>query len=227
VSPGQLVGIPEDAILPDPKGWALLFHPDLIKGTSLESQMLNYTFFSYEVNEALHVSRQERSIISGCFHKIQHELSQSIDKHSRKLITANIELLLNYCTRFYDRQFITRDHIHGEIVMRFESLLNKYFLSERLTNLGLPSVSYCATELRLSANYFGDIIKKETGKSAQELIHNKIILLAKERVLNEEISIAEVSYQLGFKYPQHFTRIFKEYVGITPMEYRLSNYFRN
>ncbi|TDO22490.1 helix-turn-helix domain-containing protein [Pedobacter duraquae] len=227
IGPGQVIGIPEAAIVPEPKGWALLFHPDFLKGNPLESHILNYSFFSYEINEALHVSKMERQVVSGCFHKIQHELRHDLDKHSRKLITANIELLLSYCARFYDRQFISRDYLNNTIIQKFDRLLHDYFFSDRPKEAGLPTVAYCAAELRLSANYFGDLIKKETGKTAQELIHNKIIELAKERVLDPGVNISDVAYTLGFKYPQHFTRLFKENAGVTPMEYRLSNYSRN
>jgi AraC-like DNA-binding protein len=158
-----------------------------------------------------------------CFGKIEYELQQSIDKHSKMLIASNIELFLNYCTRFYDRQFITRDNAHKGILERFEHLLNGYFSSDKPQHIGLPSVAYCAGQLHLSANYFGDLIKKETGKSAQEYIQSKVIDVAKERILDIDKSITEVAYELGFKYPQHFTRVFKQRVGVSPNDYRSSN----
>jgi AraC-like DNA-binding protein len=201
----------------------LLFHPQLIEGTALGKHIQDYTFFSYDVNEALHLSEKERQIVLDCFGKIQYELEQSIDKHSKKLIASNIELFLNYCTRFYDRQFITRDNVHNGILERFEHLLNNYFLSENPANIGLPSVAYCADELNLSSNYFGDLIKKETGKSAQEYIQSKIIDVAKERIFDHNKSVSEIAYDLGFKYPQHFTRLFKQRVGVAPNEYRNLN----
>ena len=150
-------------------------------------------------------------------------MEQSIDKHSKTLIASNIELFLNYCIRFYDRQFITRDNSHKGILEKFEALLNNYYSSDMPQNIGLPSVAYCADELNLSPNYFGDLIKKETGKSAQEYIQSKVIDVAKERIFNIDKSISEVAYELGFKYPQHFTRLFKQRVGLSPNEYRNLN----
>jgi AraC family transcriptional regulator, transcriptional activator of pobA len=220
VAPGQVLGVQPGVKTFDPKGWALLFHPDLIKGTSLGKHIQDYSFFSYDVNEALHLSQKERQLVLDCFSKIQYELEQSIDKHSKKLIASNIELFLNYCTRFYDRQFITRDNAHKGIVEKMEALLNNYFLSDKPQNIGLPSVAYCADELHLSPNYFGDLIKKETGKTAQEYIQTKVIDVAKERIFDIDKSISEVAYELGFKYPQHFTRLFKQKVGMSPNEYR-------
>jgi transcriptional regulator, AraC family len=158
-----------------------------------------------------------------CFAKIVYELQQSIDKHSKKLIVSNIELFLNYCTRFYDRQFITRENANRGILERFEVLLNDYYQSEKPQTIGLPSVAWCAGELHLSANYFGDLIKKETGKTAQEYIQAKVIDLAKDKMANLEKSVNEIAFELGFKYPQHFTRLFKQRVGQSPSHYRILN----
>lgn len=220
LAPEQVIGIVDNGEVFQPKGMALLFHPDFIKGTQLGREIANYTFFSYEVNEALHISEGERKIVLDCLSKIQLELSHSIDKHSRRLIVTNIELLLDYCTRFYERQFITRENVNTDILSKFESLLNEYFHSERPQEEGLPSVAYCASKLHLSANYFGDLIKKETGKSAQEHIQLKLIDIAKERIFDTDKSVSEIAYELGFKYPQHFTRFFKKRIGMTPNEYR-------
>jgi AraC family transcriptional activator of pobA len=154
--------------------------------------------------------------------KIEYELERPIDKHSKRLIVTNIELFLNYCTRFYDRQFVTRDNVHKGILERFEILLNNFFQSDKPETIGLPSVAYCASELNLSASYFGDLIKKETGKSAQEYVQTKVIEVAKERIFDLSKSVSEISYELGFKYPQHFTRLFKQRVGQSPNEYRSS-----
>lgn len=219
-APGQIVGVQPNAQPTEPKGWALLFHPELIKGTALGKHIQDYSFFSYDVNEALHVSDKEKQIILDCFGKIQYELEQSIDKHSKTLIASNIELFLNYCTRFYDRQFIARDNANKGVLERFEDVLNNYFSSGKSQNIGLPSVGWCAEELHLSPNYFGDIIKKETGKSAQEHIQAKVIDIARQRIFDYDKSISEVAYELGFKYPQHFTRAFKKHTGYTPNEYR-------
>ncbi|HEY1054463.1 MAG TPA: helix-turn-helix transcriptional regulator, partial [Emticicia sp.] len=186
----------------------------------LAKSMQEYSFFSYQINESLHLSTRERTLVLDCFSKIENELQQSVDKHSKKLIASNIELFLNYCDRFYDRQFITRDNANRGILEKFEELLNGYFTSEKPETIGLPSVAYCADELHLSPNYFGDLIKKETGKSAQEYIQNKIIEEAKNRIFNGDKTVNEVAYELGFKYPQHFTRFFKQHVGQTPNEYK-------
>ena len=223
LAPGQVVGIVNNGEYFQPKGWALLFHPDLIRGTSLVREMKNYTFFSYESNEALHLSEQERKVIPDCFHNIESELQHAIDKHSKTLIVNNIELFLNYCVRFYDRQFITRSHVNKDILTRFENLLNDYFQSEKPQIIGLPSVQYCADSLHLSPNYFGDLIKKETGNSAQEYIQAKLIGVAKDRIFDTSLSVSEIAYSLGFKYPQHFSRLFKQKVGVTPNEYRMRN----
>jgi len=223
IAPGQVVGIGSKPGITMPKGWALLFHPDLIRGTSLGQHIKEYSFFSYEANEALHLSEKERQIILDCLKKIDYELHQSIDKHSKKLIANNVELLLNYCMRFYDRQFITRGEVNKDILVRFEKLLENYFQSETLQTDGLPSVKYCADQLHLSPNYFGDLIKKETGKSAQEHIQIKLIDIAKERIFDKSKSMSEIAYELGFKHPQHFSRMFKNSVGVSPGEYRTSN----
>jgi AraC family transcriptional activator of pobA len=223
IAPGQVLGVQHGVKTFKAEGWALLFHPDLIKGTTLGKHIQNYSFFSYDVNEALHISTQEREVVLECFKKIQYELQHAIDKHSRNLIVSNIELFLNYCTRFYDRQFITRDVVNSGTLEKFENLLNEYFTSDKAQENGIPSVSYFANELHLSANYFGDLIKKETGKTAQEHIHAKLIDIAKEKIYEPSKSVSEVAYELGFKYPQHFTRFFKQQVGITPNEYRSLN----
>lgn len=219
-APGQIATSEPEGELHQPYGLALVFHPDLIKGTSLGKQIHEYTFFSYDSYEALHVSEKERNLVDICFANIESEIKQNIDTHSRKIIVANIELLLKYCSRFYDRQFITREHVNHGIIEQFEQKLNEYFQGEDLKINGLPSVAYFANELNLSANYFGDLVKKQTGKSALEYIQLRLIDLAKERIFDNSKSVSEVAYELGFKYPQHFTRFFKQKVGVSPMEYR-------
>jgi AraC-like DNA-binding protein len=223
IAPGQVVGIGNAPGIPKPKGWGLLFHPDIIRGTSLGHNIKEYSFFSYEANEALHLSEKEREIILDCLNKIDHELHQSIDKHSKTLIANNIELLLNYCMRFYDRQFITRSHINKDILVKFERLLEEYFQSEMPQTLGLPTVKYCAENIHLSANYLGDLIKKETGKSPQEHIQLKLMVIAKEKIFDTTKTVSEIAYELGFKHPQHFSRLFKNETGYTPNEYRSLN----
>lgn len=220
VAPGQIVG-PGGAIMDEePAGHVLVFHPDIIKGTPLGKKISSYTFFEYQSDEALHVSEMEKKIVMDCFEKIDHELRQGIDKHSKTLIVSYIELLLNYCIRFYDRQFITRDHVNRGVLEKFETLLNAYFASDKPQTIGLPSVAYCAGEMCLSANYFGDLIKKETGKTAQEYIQHKLIDVAKERIFDKDRSISEIAYDLGFKHLPSFTRLFRRKVGMTPHDYR-------
>lgn len=223
ISPGQIYGIDSKGEVIKPSGKALVFHPDLIAGTDLGRKIKNYTFFSYEVNEALHLSKKERAIVNDCFGKIAYEINQNIDKHSKTLIVSNIELLLNYCMRFYDRQFITRSHANKDILIRFENLLNDYFQSDKCQTLGLPTVAWCAEQLHLSANYFGDLIKKETGNTALDYIQSRVIDAAKVMILDNSKSISDIAFQLGFKYQQHFTRLFKQRTGRTPVEYRSGN----
>ena len=223
ISPGQIVNISHIDYDIQPAGFALLFHPDLLKGTNLGKAIEDMSFFSYQVHEALHLSEKERKIVLDCFDKIQFELSNGIDKHSKKLIVSNIELFLNYCTRFYDRQFITRDTVNLGVVKNFEDALNSYIKTGKAKEYGTPSVSYFAEQQHLSANYFGDLVKKETGKSAHEFIQAKIIEVAKEKIFDPSKSLSEIAYELGFKYPQHFTRLFKNKVGYSPNEYRKLN----
>lgn len=220
ISPGQFIDVENKTDYYQPMGNALVFHPDLIRGTSLAGRMNDYTFFSYNTNEALHLSAKERHLVLDLFSKIEDELQHSVDKHSKTLIASSIELFLNYCERFYDRQFITREDVNKGILERFETLLNSYFSSDNPTEIGLPSVAYCADELNLSANYFGDLIRKETGRSAQEYIQAKIIDVAKDKLFDSDKTINKIAYELGFKYPQHFSRMFKKSAGISPSEYR-------
>lgn len=223
IAPGQVVSVDNSGEIYQPKGSALVFHPDLILGTNLRRQIQDYTFFGYQSNEALHLSERERKLVLDYFSKIQYELEHAIDKHTKRLIVSNIETLLNYCVRFYDRQFITRDNAnaHSGILERFEQLLNDYFQTNNPQLIGLPSVAYCANELNLSPNYFGDLIKKQTGQTAQEYIQSKVIDVAKERIVDHSKSINQIAYELGFKYPQHFSRFFKQRVGQSPNEYRM------
>ncbi len=222
LAPDQIVKI-ENRKPHQPKGWALMFHPDLIRGTSLGKSIKDYSFFSYEVFEALHLSEQERQTVLECFNNIANELKHSIDKHSARLIVSNIELFLNYCIRFYDRQFITRSHVNSDILSRFENILNEYFHSDLPQKQGLPTVKYCAEKLNLSANYLGDLLKKETGKSAQEHVQLRLIEIAKEKMFEKDKTVSQVAYELGFEYPQYFSRLFKKKVGMTPNEYRALN----
>lgn len=218
-APGQVVTIDmKKGVVPS--GYGLLFHPDLIKGTSLGQEIKQYSFFSYASNEALHLSEDEKSLFLDCLEKIKRELTYSVDKHSKRLISRNIQLLLDYCMRFYDRQFTTRSAVNKSLLVKFESLLDTYFSDNRAQTVGLPTVKYFAGEMCLSPNYFGDLIKKETGQTAQEYIQNKVIDLAKEMILGTDKTITQIAYELGFQYPQHFNRAFKKNAGYTPNEYR-------
>lgn len=197
-APGQVTGIElKDGTRPLAHG--LLFHPDLIRGTALGRDIKRYSFFSYESNEALHLSEEEKGIFVDCLRKIQIELEHSIDKHSKRLIAMNIELLLDYCLRFYDRQFTTRAETNKDVLVRFERLLDEYLQSDLLRQEGLPTVRYFAEKICLSPNYFGDLIKKETGKTAQENIQDRIISLAKEWILGTNKTVSQIAYDLGFQ----------------------------
>ncbi|HEK20654.1 helix-turn-helix domain-containing protein [Mucilaginibacter sp. 44-25] len=223
VAPGQILTV--ENYLPGikPEGKVLIVHPDFLRGTALSSILTDYNFFSYSINEALHLSNKEIEMVLNMFKTIEDELKRNIDKHTKTLVISHLQLLLNYSTRFYERQFITREHVNKSVLEKFERLLNNYFSSSDPKNIGLPTVAYCAEKLHLSANYFGDLIKKETGISALEYIQGKIIDLAKEKIFDTSKSLSEIAYELGFKYPQHFTRLFKQQVGQTPVEYRSLN----
>lgn len=218
-APGQVVEVKMEKGA-RPLALGLLFHPDLIRGTSLGKEIKQYSFFSYTSNEALHLSDEEKQTYMDCLSKIQAELQHPIDKHSRRLIVRNIELLLDYCMRFYERQFITRAPANKDVLTKFEEGLDTYFQNGLPQEQGLPTVKYFADQACLSPNYFGDLVKKETGRTAQEYIQDKLIHIAKEEILSATRSVSEVAYSLGFQYPQHFTRIFKKRVGCTPGEYR-------
>ena len=218
-APGQVAEI-EMAEGVKPRAYGILFHPDLIKGTPLGSEIKRYSFFSYKSNEALHISDDEKKIIMDCLSKIQMELEHAIDRLSKRLIAGNIQLLFDYCLRFYERQFNTRAVVNKDILSRFESLLDDYFDNGRTRTEGLPTVKYFADKVFLSPNYFGDLIKKETGKTAQEYIQTRLIDAAKEMIAVSDKTMSQIAYELGFQYSQHFNRLFKKNVGYTPNEYR-------
>lgn len=222
-APGQVIGNDDTGEVFEPKGWWLTFQPELLHGTPLGRHIQDYTFFSYSVNEALHLSKQERQTVIDCLLKIDEEIKGTMDKHSHLIITSAIELLLNYCVRYYDRQFITRKKENKDVLGSFEYLLNSYFTSEKPQSLGTPTVAYCAGQLHLSANYFGDLVKKETGNSAQEYIQTKMMDVAKRMLVDSAKSISEIAYTLGYQYPQYFSRAFKKMVGCSPNEYRSVN----
>ncbi|MDR6804595.1 AraC-like DNA-binding protein [Dyadobacter sp. BE34] len=204
-------------------GWGLFFHPDLVRGTSLGDKMKDYTFFSYETAEALHLSEKEKQTLFDCILKIQTELEENIDNHSQTLIVSNIELLLNYCSRYYGRQFITRKNSNKDVVSQVKTLLKEYFTTDGLSDKGLPTVKYLAEMVHLSPNYLSDLLKKETGMNTQDHIHYFLIEEAKNILLNSDASVSEIAYALGFEYPQYFSKLFKQKTGTTPQEFRNLN----
>lgn len=205
------------------EAWRLVFHPNLIRKSELANQIDRYSFFDYDLNEGLHLSEDEKNTVEVILEKVIKEYNQPIDKHSQRLMIANIHLLLDYCLRYYDRQFNTRSNINSDFVSKFERLLKDYYQTDRVQDLGIPTVGYCASELGLSSNYFSDLLKKETGKSAQEHIHSFIIEKAKNRLLNSSNKISEIGYSLGFEYPTYFSNLFKAKTGISPKEFRKLN----
>jgi len=225
-SPNQVIHTPskeEANFMKKKKGWTLLFHPDLIRKSTLGQQIDHYSFFTYEANEALHLSSKEGKFIIEIVNKIKEEYGQNIDQHSQRLIVSNLELLLNYCTRFYDRQFYTRTNQSKDIVAQFEKDLKDYFKKKKQFDTGIPTIQYFAEKAHLSKHYFSDLIKKETTQTPTDHINNFVIEKAKNRILGSEHSITEIAYDLGFNYPHYFGRLFKSKTGMTPLQYRNMN----
>lgn len=224
IAPNQIIEIDSEVEERDDKmGWGLFFHSDLIRATALNDKITAYTFFNYEVAEALHLSEKEKNILFECIQKIQAELQENIDVYSQQIIVSTIELLLGYCSRFYGRQLITRSHRNQSVITQIKNELIRYYADGRLKEQGLPTVKYLADRVRLSPSYLSDLLKKETGKNAQEQIHSHIIEEAKNCLLNTEKNINEIAYDLGFEYPQYFVKLFKQKTGRTPMEFRNLN----
>ena len=224
IAPNQIIEIDDETEHKENMlGWGLFFHPDLIRATSLNDKMKSYSFFNYEVSEALHLSDKEKNILFECIQKIQSELLENIDVHSQYIIVSTIELLLNYCSRFYGRQMITRSQTNKSIIAQIEKILTNYFAEAEIKEQGLPTVKFLADKVQLSSSYLSDLLKKETGKNAQEHIHFYLIEEAKTYLINTEKNINEIAYSLGFEYPQYFNKLFKQKTGNTPMEYRNLN----
>lgn len=223
LAPGQVTSVQSNNSNNERSGWALLFHPDLIRGTQLGEKIKNYTFFSYDVNEALHLSEQEKVLLTELVKTLEHELNTNIDKHSKTLLVSNVELILNYCNRYYDRQFITRSNENKDVIVKLEKYLDQYFDNEDNLEKGIPAAGDCAQALNISTNYLGDLLRKETGKNTQEHIHTFIIERAKSVLLSSNSSVKEIAYELGFNYPQYFNKLFKQKTGLTPAEYRKFN----
>ena len=218
VAPGQIGGKEDNGERVMLTGWALLFHPDLLHGTPLEKAIKNYSFFDYRVNEALHMTDEEHGILTSLMRQIRDELQKRHDELQDSIIVGYIELVLNFCQRFYNRQFITRKFDNSDMLMKFDRLLHDYFDGNMQLTLGLPTVQFCADKLCMSSNYFGDMIKKTTGDTASNYIRQYIIQRAKNELATGE-SIARVAYGLGFEYPQHLSRMFKKLTGMTPSDY--------
>jgi AraC-like DNA-binding protein len=202
------------------EGWGLYFHPELIRNSNLGKKIHEYSFFSYEENEALHLSDEEKQTLLSILKQMVNEYNTNIDHYSHELIISNIELFLNYCKRYYGRQFITRTNQNKDLIVNFENFLSEYVNSDKLRTLGIPSVKHCAEAMNLSANYFGDLLKSETGKNAQEHIHYFLLEQAKNLLVSSKKRINEIAYDLGFEYPQNFSKLFKKKVGLSPTDFR-------
>lgn len=223
MAPGQEFGLEYVGLAPSqPNGWALAFHPDLLKGTSLEHGIDQFQFFSYAINEALHISKKERASITDMIFKLKNELENSVDKHSRDILVSYLDLLFKYCQRFYERQFHTRSQENLNLSVRITQILDHYLTDKTLLKSGPPSVGYCADQLSLSPNYFGDLMRQQLGVSAQEFIQTYLVKVAKEKLHLGVMNIKEISYLLGFEYPNHFSRFFKNQTGVSPSDYKLS-----
>lgn len=219
VAPGQVGGKEDTGELVDLTGWAVLFHPDILQGTALEKEIKNFTFFDYRINEALHMTTDERDLMIALIMQLENELKFPPDAMQNRIIAGFINLLLRYAQRFYNRQFVSRTVTNNDILSRFEGLLKEYFESERQLTSGVPTVGYCAEELCMSSSYFSDVIKRTTGDTANQYIKRFVIQLAKNRLISG-MNSSEVAYSLGYDYPQHFARAFKKITGETPTEYR-------
>ena len=218
-APGQVVNVEPNPDVPFAKFTALVFHPDLLNRTALGRQINRYEFFGYASTEALHLSAQEVEVFRGVIAMIEQELHRAIDKHTRELIFSNIELLLNYCLRFYDRQFISREEINHSVVKKFIEQLDDYISTKALRD-GLPTVAYFADKCYLSNGYFGNLVRVETGRTAKDIIADHLLAHAKQLLNDEAMTITMISNRLGFEYPQHFVRFFKSHTGKTPSAYR-------
>lgn len=218
-SPGQVIStvVDEDLAL---NGYWLIIHPDFIRNYALGKNIKNYGYFSYATNEALHLSEKEETMITGIMKDIEKEYRSIIDSFSQDVIVSHTELLLNYCNRFYNRQFITRKTINNDLLIRLEEILFDYFNGDKVQQLGLPTVQYLADQLNISANYLSDMLRNLTGQNAQQLIHSKLIEKAKETLATTSLSVAEIAFSLGFEHPQSFSKLFKSKTNVSPLAFR-------
>ena len=223
LKPNQVIKVETSGERERNGGWTLIFHPDLIRKSNLGRTIEEYSFFNYEVSEALHLSDDEKQSLKELAKKIEREYQQNIDKHSQEIIIANIEMMLKYCKRYYDRQFYTRTNLNKDLISKFEKVMHDYYNSDNPAEHGLLSVKYCAKVLNMSSNYLGDLIKNETGRSAKDHIHDFIINSAKTTILGSNKTISEIAYNLGFEHPQSFNKLFKARTGMSPSQYRNLN----
>lgn len=219
-APEQIISYNKEESKKNAEGWGLYFHPELIRNTSLGNKINEYTFFSYDDSEALHLSDQEKQTLFLILNQMELEYNTNIDHYSHDLLISNIELLLNYCKRFYGRQLLTRTNQNKDIIAKFEELILDYINSDKLKETGLPTVKYCAEKMNHSPNYFSDLLKSETGKNTQEHIHYYLLEKAKNMLVNTDASVNEIAYELGFEYPQYFSKLFKKKTGLSPTLYR-------
>lgn len=220
LKPNQAIKIANNEDYVGASGWTLLFHPDLVRKSNLGKTISDFSFFNYEANEALHLSEEEKGSLTQIAKKIEQEYSQNIDKHSQELIISNIELLLKYCERYYNRQFYTRTNLNKDMVTKLEQIMADYFESGKVNDLGVLTVGYCAEQMNMSANYLGDLLKNETGYNAKEHIQNFLIEKAKTKILGTNKAISQIAYDFGFEYPQSFNKLFKSRTGLTPTKFR-------
>jgi len=221
ISPGQVLRVTSDVVeTPERSGWLLLIHPDFLWNTPLAKTIRKYEYFDYSVNEALFLSEKEEAIVNGIVENIRQEYHSNIDKFSQNIIVAQIELLLNYTERFYQRQFITRKITNHKILDRMEEILNAYFTGDDIINKGLPTVHFIADKLNVSPNYLSGLLKAITGQSTQQHIHDKLIETAKEKLSTTDLSVSEIAYRLGFEHPQSFSKLFKTKTRLSPLEFR-------
>lgn len=218
VAPGQIGGKEDNGELVNLTGWAVLFHPDILQGTGLENDIKKFTFFDYHINEALHMTVEEREVMISLMRQLENELRFPPDRMQNRIIVGFINLLLRYAQRFYNRQFVSRTVVNNDILSRFERLLNEYYDSNMQLTSGVPTAQYCSERLAMSPSYLSDVIKRTTGDTASHYIKRHIIQLAKNKLVSG-MNSSEVAYALGFDYPQHFSRTFKRITGETPTEY--------
>ncbi len=223
IGPGQVATFERPSKENQEEGWAVLFHPDLIRKSELGKSIENYSFFHYQTTEALHLSLKEKQLLNTVVENIEQEIKQNLDKHSQNLIIQHLETILKYSFRFYDRQFYTRTNLNKDLISRFEQFLHAYFASDQLAKKGIPTVIECGKELHISGPYLSDLLKVETGKSAKDHIYGHLINLAKTKLLNTPLSIHEIATDLGFEYPQHFSKLFRSKTGLSPTEFRNIN----